>query len=144
MNLGVTGTREGMTPDQIFRFIAWMRDLDDATSTKRVLHHGDCVGADRDAWAIALSLGWSTCSHPATTAARWHANTMNHRVHTRRPALERNRLIVDGCDVLLAFPKQFCEVAEGGTWYTVRYARAVGRRIVVVWPDGTLSVEAGL
>lgn len=37
--------------------------------------------------------------------------------------LVRDRMIVDGSDVLLAFPRSPVERRRSGTWYTVRYAR---------------------
>lgn len=39
---------------------------------------------------------------------------------------ERNRLMVDGCDVLLAYLRK----KSGGTYYTVRYAEKKGKKIV--------------
>ena len=39
---------------------------------------------------------------------------------------ERNRRMVDNCDVLLAY----LENERGGTFYTVNYAKKKGKRIV--------------
>jgi predicted Rossmann fold nucleotide-binding protein DprA/Smf involved in DNA uptake len=58
------------------------------------------------------------------------------------PPLVRNRIIVDGCDVLLAAPSGAeRDNPRSGTWMTVRYARKRRKRIVIVWPDGTTTEE---
>ena len=44
-------------------------------------------------------------------------------------------MLVDACEVLLATPKG-PEKLRSGTWATVRYARKVGKRIVIIEPDG--------
>lgn len=134
--IGITGTREGMTPAQIKAFISALRWFG---SWQMV--HGDCVGADRDAWAIAEALGLETVAYPSTADPQWHANTPSDTRHERRPSLDRNRAIVDDCDVLYAFPKDMTEAASGGTWYTIRYARKVGRHLFIFWPDGSVSEE---
>lgn len=42
------------------------------------------------------------------------SNTYDSKVY-----LERNRIMVDSCDILVAY---FDGVKKGGTWYTVKYA----------------------
>jgi outer membrane protein insertion porin family len=56
--------------------------------------------------------------------------------------LDRNRAIVDSCDVLIACPKG-PEEQRSGTWATVRYARKQKKRIVIIWPDGEVTEEKG-
>jgi len=64
----------------------------------------------------------------------------SHPLHPCRPHLDRNRPIVDSCDVLLACPHG-PEEPRSGTWATIRYARKVGRKIFVFWPDGKVTGE---
>jgi hypothetical protein len=49
--------------------------------------------------------------------------------------------MTDACDVLIACPCDADEQNHGGTWYTVSYARKKGKRIIIVWPNGTLTEE---
>jgi hypothetical protein len=55
------------------------------------------------------------------------------------PYLVRNRRIVDTCDVLLGAPAEEQEQVRGGTWSTVRYARAQGKTVYVVLPSGRVT-----
>lgn len=132
-NLGVTGTRLGMTARQQATF-AELIGRATGELGPQVLHHGDCLGADRDAWEIARRFGWRTHCHPGDTGS-WRAFTEpNETVEQVLPPLARNRVIVDSCSVLIACPADGDET--GGTWFTIRYAAEVGRHTVIVWPDG--------
>jgi predicted Rossmann fold nucleotide-binding protein DprA/Smf involved in DNA uptake len=53
-----------------------------------------------------------------------------------RPFLRRNRDIVDACQLLIVAPGEEAERRRSGTWATYRYARTVGRALLVVFPDG--------
>ena len=50
-----------------------------------------------------------------------------------KPYLDRNRDIVDACEVLLATPDG-PERLRSGTWSTVRYARKIGKPVEVRLP----------
>ncbi len=50
--------------------------------------------------------------------------------YTRECMLNRNRALVDLCDILLAV----YDGRPGGTAYTVEYARKVGRKVLVIPP----------
>lgn len=140
MILGITGTRQGMTALQLCFCTAHLDTIFYSASFGPChLIHGDCVGADEQAWAIADGLGWNTTALPSTADPKWHANTPSTHIEQRRPSLERNRLIVDRCHLLLAFPGDGPE--RGGTWYTINYARANGRHLIIIWPDGETSHE---
>lgn len=49
-----------------------------------------------------------------------------HEKYENGCMFERNRCMVDNCDVLLAY----LETERGGTYYTVNYAKKRGKRIV--------------
>lgn len=57
----------------------------------------------------------------------------------REPAeyLDRNHAIVDECSVLIAAPRSLTEEQRSGTWATVRYARKMGRPVVILDPEVT-------
>lgn len=139
MILGFTGTREGMTVNQRSQIWSWL-----GRQYVTEFHHGCCVGADTqcadlvlDTQAHSLMVG-----HPSTLSGHYSrlAAGICNSLLPARPPLERNRDIVDTCDVLLACPKGPEEV-RSGTWATIRYARKCGKRIVIVWPNGEVTEE---
>lgn len=134
MTLGFTGTQSGMAPRQrkAVRQLLW---------NVKELHLGDCVGADAEAYEEALLLGIPTIGHPPTNGRRRAFLDYNEE-REPKPYLERNRdIAADGVDGLIAAPDGWVETQRSGTWATVRYARALRRRIWVVRPDGTIAEE---
>ena len=82
------------------------------------LIHGDCLGADRIAARVALTLGWSVRAYPAD----W-------KRFPDDAALRRNRQMVDTKpDYVVAFPTR----RSRGTWHAVGLARDLGLRVIVV------------
>ena len=53
---------------------------------------------------------------------------------TPRDYLDRNKDIVNNCDLLIAAPKENTEVLRSGTWSTVRYAKQLGVTVVIIEP----------
>lgn len=139
MRIGFTGTREGMTPNQRSQFWSFILRF-----PPDLFRHGVCVGADSQAVNIVRQLTprpkifghfgdipGMTCD----IATGWCDDTA-----PPEPCLVRNRHIVDGSDMLIACPKG-PEERRSGTWATVRYARKQGKRILIIWPDGTITEE---
>ncbi len=56
------------------------------------------------------------------------------------PAHNRNRQIVDSCNLLVACPPVEVEELRSRTWVAVRYARRVGKMVIIILPDGTMEV----
>ena len=134
--LGFTGTRHGMTEEQI-------RAADFESWEFGELHHGDCVGADTDMHRIARANGLVIAGHPPSDP-RLRAYNDCDLLFPEKPYHDRNRDIVDACDVLLATPAEDEEQEKGGTWYTVRYAREVGKRLSIIWPSGKVERSGDL
>lgn len=130
--VGFTGTRNGMTAEQR----SMVREILISVEAQMVVH-GDCVGADADAHAIAMDLGLDVeirpCDFPNLRAFCKNALV----VHPVTSPFRRNRQIVMQCAVLIGTPATAQEQQGGGTWYTIRYGRRVGRRMFVVAPDGS-------
>ena len=136
MRMGFTGTRKGMTKVQLLIFTALLKK-----KRPKEFHHGDCKGADEQAHLVAALLDSRVVIHPPVNE-RMRAHCPDaHEVKEPRLYLERNHAIVDACDVLVATPGESREVTRSGTWATVRYARKLGRKIYIIYPDGTLEVE---
>ena len=87
--------------------------------------HGVCVGSDLQAAAIAVSLGYHEARFPAGSNP-----------------LARNRIIVDGSQLMFATPNQPREVLRSGTWATIRYANKTYTPGITIWPDGSSSPMA--
>lgn len=136
MKVGFTGTREGMTHQQA-RAVSAFLEVGGATE----FHHGDCVGADADAHALALLAGVPVVLHPPTEPKARAFCKDAVMVWPEAPYITRNHQIVDVCDVLIAAPAQAQEVLRSGTWATVRYARKQGVRVVVVPPQGAAGMK---
>ena len=103
------------------------------------LHHGDCVGADAQAHAIAGNLSIAVIVHPPINPAlrSWASKAAEYR--PPKEYLSRNVDIVDESDVLIAAPYREDDVLSlggGGTWFTVRYARQLCKPIAIVYRSG--------
>lgn len=109
------------------------------------LSHGDCVGADERFHYTARELGFDDDSiwvHPPEDD-RFRANceAPPGRIFRPRPYKIRNMEIVDLCARLVAAPAEDHEQPRGGTWFTVRCARLIGRPIKIILPNGKVRSE---
>ena len=133
-----TGTRAGMSQKQFDRFEFECKKIGKMSE----FHHGDCVGADVQA-ATSIQLNklcneiHSWPGHIASLRAGFKSWCRHSPCH----CLERNRLMVDESDILIACPREMAESHRGGTWYTIRYAREKNVPMVICWPDGTSTEE---
>lgn len=101
-------------------------------------HHGDCVGADAEAHAIALGKVPITIWPPANESQRAFCKG----AATTKPAddyLVRNRKIVQATERLIAAPKGFKEELRSGTWAAIRHARYIRKPVIIIWPSGVTS-----
>jgi predicted Rossmann fold nucleotide-binding protein DprA/Smf involved in DNA uptake len=103
--------------------------------------HGGAIGADEMAHFIALGRV-PVHVRPCDIRDQQGFCPGAAMVYPERPPLLRNVDIVDACAVLVACPSG-AEHRKSGTWATVRYARQVGREVVIVWPDGTVARDGG-
>lgn len=134
--LGFTGTQIGMTQAQRLTLVLCFATLDGSSFA-----HGDCIGSDEQAHAMALTARLRVLIHPPidTSKRAWCEGA----AHVFEPDeyLARNRAIVDACDILIATPKRHVEELRSGTWSTVRYARRQrggnAKHVIVINPDGT-------
>lgn len=140
MKIGFTGTREGMSEAQ-------RRTVYDLLLRLPVTeaHHGDCVGADAQFHDVLLGgFGLSNVPiilHPPDVPTLRAFSLCVNEVRAPKPFLDRNRDIVDECDLLIAAPRHDAEEMRSGTWATVRYARQTGKPIRIVYADGEVEAE---
>ena len=127
-----TGTQRGMTEQQMlaFRRLLFLFEWNE-------FHHGDCIGADREAHDVAEERDMVVVIHPPSIVTK---RAWRFAVETRepKPYIERNHDMVDECWYLIATPGEPEEQLRSGTWATVRYARTVGRCIWLALPDGSV------
>lgn len=138
MKVGFTGTRDGATDPQMacVRLVCRILDMTEA-------HEGDCVGFDAQAWSMANDMIPSDRVHihpPEKSDLRAHAWIAGNVEHPPKNYFARNRDIVDATDVTVGAPPANHELSEGGTWYTLDYARKKGKPVIVCWPDGEYSI----
>ena len=130
-HIGFTGTREGMTEYQKDN----LRGLLEAAVTIAredelvVFHHGDCKGADAEAHAIARALSIKIIIHPPVKRIMRAYCEGAAEILPPEDYLERDRCIVDSTIGVIAAPKSDKEELRSGTWYTVRYARKMNKRV---------------
>lgn len=134
MRVGFTGSRLGMTECQRLALTALFISL--LRNVASEFHHGDCVGSDAEAHAIARTFkDLAIVVHPPTDS-RLRANCQGDRVLAPLEYLARNRAIVNSVDAMIATPAEEHEIMRSGTWSTIRYARAKRVSCHVIKPDG--------
>lgn len=140
MITGFTGSRWGMTPRQRDT-LGWVLDHERQTGAPgaREFHHGDCVGADEQAAAVARSLGYKIIGHPPLVE-KLRAHFPSDEETAPLPYEQRDQAIVDAVMNMLATPHG-PEVRRSGTWMTIRYARHRKVPRLIIEPDGTYHLD---
>ncbi len=135
-HIGFTGTQRGMTELQKIYFVELLKAHQPFT-----FHHGDCIGADDDAGNLCLNLACTVVIHPPIYTSKRAFNKNFINIRDPKPYLDRNHDIIDESDFLVATPGEKEEQLRSGTWTTIRYARKKGKRIYIIYPDGTIDYE---
>lgn len=128
MKLGMTGSRNGMTYCAEKQLKTFLQENDIIEA-----HHGDCVGADNDFHNIVTENNITTVIHPPVDS-KARAFCSGSIVLPKKGYIERNHDIVDSTDLLIAFPSSTTEEKRSGTWATIRYARKIGKRVIIIDP----------
>ena len=139
-SLGFTGTKRGLTANQEHVLRTVMKTMREHHLGPRTFHFGDCDGADREAFQMAMYNGYLTVAHPPTDSTH-RAYCKAHHVECRYAYMTRNQHIVNASDFLVACPNTMQEVMRSGTWATVRRARTKKIAIGIIWPDGSRTYE---
>lgn len=133
--VGVTGTREGATAAQLARLLSTLWLLRDRRGAK-YLHHGDCLGVDQQAAEMARELGYTIVGHPPKINVL-RAFFPSDEEREPDEYLPRDRKIADEVDLLIGLPADVHPRPRSGTWYTIKYAREIGRTVAIIQPNGT-------
>lgn len=132
----MTGTRDGMSEKAKKTLRKYMDENQEITE----VHHGDCVGSDEDFHHELSNTSINIFVHPPIKED-YRAFCKGHTVLPPKDYLIRNRDIVNICDVLVGFPRSEQEEVRSGTWSTIRYARKVGKKIILIFPNGNIKDE---
>lgn len=144
MDIGFTGTRDGMTVKQVQGFNSLLSSEFFDKEIKSFAH-GDSVGADSQAHDLMDGVARLIVIHPPTDSKlrAFHKLEDSDKskiiIYPPRDYLQRNHNIVDACDVLIATPKEEKEKLRSGTWATVRYAKKSGKRVIIIYPNGEIE-----
>lgn len=132
MILGFTGTREGMTTPQLKKLAEILSFLDPSE-----VHHGDCVGADAQFDELAKNMGCKRISHPPVNE-KLRAFCDCDIILPSMDYHARNAEIVRVSTKIVAAPKSMTDIS-GGTWWTINFAKIMGKEITIIQPDGEVK-----
>lgn len=143
MRVGVTATRAGITDHQKRQVETLFRQFYDIQGWME-LHHGMCIGGDLQAHDIARNLFGSrvTIHGHAGVIERYRASCDCDVYYEPKWPPARNKDIVDAVQTMIALPGESEEVLRSGTWMTIRYARKVKRRMIIVYPEPSDDLAA--
>lgn len=127
MKIAVVGSRKRsfigkkinkVTKKEVEDLVASFKENDEVVS-------GGCKGVD--SWAIdaAIKRGLVTNIYEP-----FIYDTMSYGEMVQE-YYRRNRLVVDGSDMIYAFVAKD-NVQKGGTWYTINYAKQKGKKVVIL------------
>lgn len=138
MKLGFTGTRFGMTDLQKATFKSLLTPLEE-------FHHGSCQGSDVQAAQMVrqvLSEYYvQIIAHPGPDSEFKLSSGVDDQITESKTHFARNRDIVNLTDEMIATPFEMTEQSAGGTWYTIKYAIKMGKKVTIIWPDGSKEVK---
>lgn len=153
MKIGITGTRDGMTLDQEYMFRQTIIKLDNEERITE-LRGGDCIGVDdeainlmyeyREGELLIIEKGrlpspLKLICHPPIKEELRAFNPHYDLILPAKSYHARNKDIVDNSDVVIVIPKEISWQSKGGTWMTHDYAVKKGKRVIVMWPDGSIQ-----
>lgn len=139
--VGFTGTRTP-TPDQLARLDFWFKY---EYEPGNALRHGDCIGADAEAFRVAKRYGWYTIAHPPINPKQ-RAFTKSDLILPEKDYHDRNHDIVEMCsgELIALVPGPEKDFPRSGTWATVRHAKRMHLpQILLCWPNGVWSIAEG-
>ena len=135
MIIGFTGTRNGMTEEQVNSVREVIKELCPSQGI-----HGDCLGADEDFNKLCLEAGAETSCLPCTLEGM-RANCTKEIAEPKSP-MQRNRDIVILAHAMIACPPNYTKIKRGsGTWATIGFTRRAKKPLYIVFPNGKIQKE---
>ena len=136
---GFTGTRKGMTLQQ-----GQYTRLAVRHGKPAIVRHGGAHGADMEfhaLWREELPRRFADVWTADAKQAKMFDGQDNVSVNPVMDPLHRDEEIVRRSKFLIACPHTQKEELRSGTWTTIRRARKIDIPILIVWPDGVMSLD---
>lgn len=155
IDIGFTGTRQGMTPKQQLGIISALKHIEyfgtmtffpgnspvAGNCPELWAHHGDCKGSDEEFHGFAMNRGYNVHVHPPNID-RLRAFCLGTINSPPRSYIGRDKDITETCLFLLATPHgEERSLLYSGTWATIRMARRLKKPVVIFWPDGRIEIH---
>lgn len=127
MNLtyGFSRTRNGLNENQKNQIIKLLEE-----NNIKEVRHGDCIGADTYFHNLCQNKNINIIIHPPHVSIM-RSFCQSPYILKPKPYLDRNKDIVDNCDILIACPENDIEVMRSGTWSTIRYAKKMNKPVLL-------------
>lgn len=140
--VGFTGTRTGLSCEQqsALKYLLMGMNVNGIYAA----HHGDCVGADSLFHKTLRELDPSiwVVGHPPKNP-KYRAFCDFDEMMPEDEYLIRNEAIVKASDLMIACPMGFTEEFKGsGTWATIRMSKELDKKLIIIYPDGSLGGES--
>jgi hypothetical protein len=148
MIIGFTGTREGLTNQQLGWLVTLLEEQAAAARNGVVtqIHHGACEGADLAVHKACLDMEIPVHVWPPTNPKHTAPQCLQPHplvtVHHFMPYLVRDREIVRTTAGLIVLPKHDAKpdrMAWGGTWYTEDFAERMNKPVIICYPKGVVQ-----
>jgi len=142
--IAFSGTRRGMKAVQQDLLSNVLQQHFGSCQEPPWLLHGDCVGADAQAHAIAKAIGYKIGVFPPDKD-KYRAFVSDYDwIGGPLPYLVRDELMIKKAQIVYATPNQKVEIFRGsGTWFAIRRACDYARDGTIFYPDGdTEPMEA--
>lgn len=136
---GFTGTRAGMTRDQLDLARKCL-----VLGKPTIIRHGAAYGADQQfhaLWREELKDRFVDVWPADGKTAKLFSEQDNVAVNPPMPPLTRNDEIVKRSKYMIATPHTQQEELRSGTWATVRRARTAEVPVLILWPNGVMTLD---
>jgi len=144
IEIGFTGTRQGMTIPQHAALVKIMLSYRKMTEASFMWHHGLCIGSDEQCHNLATIFDFYIFGHPPINEDLVAELTGFRGLAPAKGYIARNHTIVDSTEILIATPHELKEQVRSGTWATIRYAKKRGKRVTIINPYGNTYVYSDL
>lgn len=139
-SIGFSGTRKGMTDRQseaVNVLLEYLINHHNATE----VHHGDCIGSDEQFHNMSAERLLKITIHPPNNS-KFRAFCNSKNIEEELNYLERNRNIIKKSNILIATPDGgSLGTHKSGTWYTIEYAINENIPTIILFPDGSRTLE---
>ena len=92
--------------------------------------------ADYDIFLALLGQGFYVEIYPHSGSNGTDKFNSAKIVNSKLPLRDRNKKMIDDCDILIGIPQTFNEYEDSPAWKTIRYAIVSDKDVYVISPNG--------